>query len=225
MRAGFKEVRIIYGIRRQDEAFGSGYAQRSDFIPNASQSDFEKTVLDAIDPATNFYLHQHGNYLAFPAGARYNYYEQHQALAIIFGDILTLPVEWLSDDPKSYYVSLLKFVCAPKLVQQKLIRTIGDRSTDVNDGRSTGHATWAIQPRRPWFSLRIRRGILAGWTCLPERLSFRPLEIDRPSHITMPHQLRTAVLCRYQSSNRKLAEVTGLNLCRYGYIFGDTPSS
>lgn len=228
-RAGFKEVRVIYGIRRQDEAFGSGYAQRSDFIPNASQSDFEKNVLDAIDPATNFYLHKHGNYLAFPAGARYDYYEQHQALAAVFSDVLTLPVEWLSDDPQSYYDSLLDFVRAPKLIREKLIPTLKNRSAPGSDGRSNkrskGHATWAIQPRRPWFSLRIRRGILARWTCLPERLSIRPPEIARPCHITMPYQLRTAVLCRYQSSNRKLAEVTGLDLCKYGYILGDAPTS
>ena len=228
-RAGFKEVRVIYGIRRQDEAFGSGYAQRSDFNPNASQSDFEKAVLDTIDPATNFYLYNHGNYLAFPAGARYDYYEQHQALTSVFDDILTLPVELLSDDPRSYYDLLLEFVRAPELIREKLLRKLENRSATGIDGRSnkrsTRDATWAIQPRNPWFSLRLRRGILARWTCLPERLSIRPLELARPCHITMPHQLRTAVLCRYQTSNRKLAEVTGLDLCRYGYILGDTPNS
>lgn len=221
-RAGFKDIKIIYGIRRQDDAFGSGYAQRSDFIARASQADFEKAVLELIDPASNFYLHNHGNYRSFPAGARYDYYGQYNALESVFGSVLTLPVEWLSDDPKGYYNALLSFVEAPDSIKDSLHTTLeqssGIANSEESNKRSAGDAIWSLRPRNPWFTFRVRRSFLSRIRFLPKRVSVRPLEMGRGHFITMTPSLRKAILDRYRDSNRELAKVTGLDLKRYGYI-------
>jgi len=210
-RAKFDAIRVFLSVRRQDQHLGSDYAQRSDRIRGASQSDFERHVQRTLNPGSDYY---------YGPGVRYEYAGQHRALRDEFGDdaILVLPVERLAAEPEAYYADLFDFLGASEADHRAALDAMGGPRPRSN-ARSVGDDTWALRPLR-----RTRRtapsplGRIVQGVRRRLGVPYAPRDPGRGESVTMTGPLRAAVLARYEDENRALAEATGLDLARYGYF-------
>jgi hypothetical protein len=102
LQAGFADVKVIMGIRRQDQYLGSRYAQHGELADEPGQLDFEQQILEVIDPARRYFVD----------GVWLDYKMTRDLIANIIGvdAVLVLPLEQLSSDPSSYFAALEGFL-------------------------------------------------------------------------------------------------------------------
>ncbi len=189
-RAGFRELKVLCVIRRQDQWLGSHYAQMSDRIPNASQRDFERFVDEWLDPCGDYYS----------KGLLLDYAAQHRAMswAVGAGHLMMMPFEALRAEPEAYLSSLRTFLGDPPL------RPAPDDDAEACNVRSIHGDRWELRRPRPAFRLGGRFGLR-----LPEP--------GRGRHVALDDDLRRKILAAYGGSNRRTAQLTGWDLGRFGY--------
>jgi hypothetical protein len=133
-------LKVILGIRRQDQYFGSRYAAHGRFASKPSQSDFERQVKEIIDPEQRYFLD----------GIWLDYAATRDLIADEIGEeaLLILPLEQLDSDRSRYLASLSAFLQTdvPHEIDEvpANVRAVGEDSwlltTNVN-GRRTDAGT------------------------------------------------------------------------------------
>lgn len=208
VRAGFGSVRIVCVVRRQDQRFGSAYAQVSDRRRGVGQADFEHHVETLV--ASNAPWPDGGS------GMDYEAIRQAAVGAFGAGNVLFLPYEMMDADPETFYGRLLDMLGATDADRAAVTSAVADGGRA--NRRSTQADTWALRPLQPWLRVRLRPSRLARALRLPSHLTVRPWDPTRESTIAMTDRLRQTVLTRYDEGNRALAESLGIDLGRYGYF-------
>jgi hypothetical protein len=102
-KAGFDSVRVIMGIRRQDQYLASRYALMAPrMLAAPSQIDFAQQVLEIIDPHKRYFFD----------GIWLDYKKTRDLIADAVGEdnVLLLPLEQLSIEPSRYFSSLSAFL-------------------------------------------------------------------------------------------------------------------
>jgi hypothetical protein len=188
--AGFDELKVIFGIRRQDQYLASYYAKQGSMTAGMpGQADFERQTLEIIDPDKRYFVD----------GIWLDYKLTRDLLAKAIGgdNVLVLPLEQLGDEPSRYVSGLYAFVDEPL----DLDGTILERT----NFRSVAPDSWQIKQAAMKKALR--------------RKSFGRIRamMARAADIHMPPELREEILETYRSSNQQLAICLGIDLAQYGY--------
>jgi hypothetical protein len=147
-KSGFERLKVIMGIRRQEQYLASYYAKTAHGIQGSGQDDFESQTLEIIDPNKRFFID----------GIWLDYQAVRGLIAGAVGEerILILPIEQLEFEPATYLSGLSLFVGEPlNEDSQKVIRT---------NSRSIARDAWQMNlgqdaKRNPFLRLRRR---LAG---------------------------------------------------------------
>ena len=100
-RAGF-DVKVIMGIRRQDQYLASRYATHGELADEPGQADFERQTLEIIDPVKRYFID--GVWLDFKT--------TRDLIVNVLGvdGVLILPLEQLNDDRSDYFAALGGFL-------------------------------------------------------------------------------------------------------------------
>ena len=101
-RAGFADVRVIMGVRRQDQYLASRYAQHGKLADEPGQADFERQTLEIIDPAKRYFID----------GVWLDYKTTRDLIVNVLGvdGVLILPLEQLGADRSGYFAALGRFL-------------------------------------------------------------------------------------------------------------------
>lgn len=189
---GFNRVRIVMGVRRQDQYLASSYATHGGRLADdPGQDDFERQVLEIIDREARYFVD--GIWLDYKAA------RDLMVEAVGEDNVLVLPLEQLNQDGPTYFAALSDFLGEPLYNEQKW--------TNV---RAVAPDVWRYIDRRV-LKLR-RRGRLGRYREAIHRLFAREFEIR------LTPDLKSAVLAVYRDSNLRLADDLGLDLARYGYF-------
>jgi hypothetical protein len=144
-RVGFDKLKVIMGIRRQDQYLASHYAKTAHGIQEPGQNDFERQTLEIIDPEKRYFID----------GVWLDYHAMRRLIAGAVGEdgILILPVEQLEREPVSYLSGLSAFVGEP----------LNDHGANVirTNARGVTRDVWQINlgkdaRRNPFSRLRHR---------------------------------------------------------------------
>jgi hypothetical protein len=119
-RADFDCVKVIMGIRRQDQYLASRYATHGWLADRPGQDDFERQALEIIDPEKRYFMD----------GVWLDYKVTHDLIAGVVGlkNVLLLPLEQLAEEPSRYLSTLSAFLGEPlnlDLQTRKKVRMIG----------------------------------------------------------------------------------------------------
>ena len=126
--AGFNRLKVIMGIRRQDQFLGSFYAKVGWQSDNPGQEDFELQTLEIIDQNKRY----------FPNGAWLDYKATRDLIAGALGEdgVLVLPLEQLSNESSRYFSALSEFLGEPLSARSTVGRL---------NGRSLAPDVWEIK--------------------------------------------------------------------------------
>jgi hypothetical protein len=188
--AGFDRVKVIMGIRRQDQYLGSRYATYGWFAEKPGQDDFERQTLEIIDPDKRYFLD----------GVWLDYNMTHTLIAERVGEenVLFLPLEQLGDEPSLYLSSLSAFLGEPLDIE-----ILSESREKV---RGIAPDIWKL--RGKLMSQAARRKSFGRLRAL----------FARDTEIRLPLELKERVLKVYRDSNKSLASRLNLDLARYGYF-------
>jgi hypothetical protein len=185
------DLKVILGIRRQDQYLASRYATHGGLADNPGQLDFERQVLEILEP--RYYLD----------GVWLDYAKLRDLVVGALGDqsrLIMLPLEQLNEDPQSYLGALSVFI-------GETLDYSGDRA----NVRRVAADRWKLLDNKA-----IKR-LSAGGIAARARGAIRRRR-PRHSEFFLPSELQAAVLDRFADSNRQLATDLGIDLNRYGYI-------
>lgn len=187
--ASFDDLKVIMGIRRQDQALASRYATYGWQAETPGQDDFERQTLEIIDPERRYFLD----------GVWLDYKTTHDLVAGVLGEtnVLLLPLEQLEDQPSGYCAALSAFLGEP----------LNADALDLGREkvRGVGQNIWRLKGKLMRRAARRRR--LGGLHAL----------LARDAEIRLSEQLRHKILAVYRDSNQRLAASLDLDLARYGY--------
>jgi hypothetical protein len=187
-RAGFDRVKVIVGIRRQDQYLGSRYAENGWKAESPSQGDFESQTLEIIDPDKRYFVD----------GIWLDYNATRDVIMDVVGEdnLLMLPLEQLGSEPSVYFSRLSQF----------LGESLSEGETLAHE-KSRGIAldVWRLKDKETNRAARER-----GFGTVRSLLA-------RPIEIRLTPDLKERILERYRDSNRSLASSLKLDLARYGY--------
>jgi hypothetical protein len=190
-------ARIVIGIRSQTTAFQSGYSQH---VKNGGSLQFEKWVSRVRDETW-----LHGDVFVR------SYQEVFGADAV-----KVLPFELLVRDEHRYLRELLEFM-------DPTLSLPSDGATLPRSNPALSEPTVALlrrvngvlfererRARKPFRHVRVRPALVRGAETL-DRVLPRRLR-DRP-HPVLPE----AELARFEETNARIEDLTGLSLAEYGY--------
>lgn len=206
---GFSRVKVIMGIRRQDEKLASGYAQVSDKVKGASQKSFEQWVHRVLNPAQSYYE---------GGGLHHNYHLFWQKITEAVGahNTLVLPLELLKEDRSRYLGRLFDFLDRPA-EGQRIGASLRERTDLKRNVRSSSKDTWRLQSPIN-TGPRLRPGRLFQALRLPERLPLRWPDFRREKEIRLTPELKAFILKFYAEGNLQLDEaIEDVDLKAFGY--------
>lgn len=205
VKNGFTQVKILIVIRRQDEWIASKYAQRSNRIKRASQSDFENRV--------SFYLNSKKGY--FSDGIILNYHLLNDILTSAMGkeNVLMIPFELLRGRPEEFLSSILGFLDVPEDLSKHLKSNI----TKVNV-RSVTKNKWALRNlNRNFIDSNGSNTFIDRIKNLLRRV-VSLTEPNRGNKIVLSPELRTTILSAYIDDNYMLNDNIKFDLNEFGYF-------
>ena len=191
-RAGFDSVKVIIGIRRQDQYLASLYATGGWMAVRPGQYDFERQTREIIDPDKRYFTD--GIWLDYKAT------RDLIAEAVGEGNVLLLPLEQLGDAPSRYLAALSEFVGEP----------LDSLALKRQNPRNIAPDIWQIRKKA---MERAARKMPFG--------RFRAL-LARAAEIRLSSELKEKILAAYRDSNRGLASNSKLELAQYGYCGNGT---
>lgn len=198
---GVDRVCVFAVFRRQDTWYGSRYAQHSNRIIGAGQDHFERSVRSLLGP----------DYDRLGAYGDYERMRNYLADALGEENVLLLPYELLTADPRRFMAEMLRFLGSRMAVEDLVDAGSTRGSANV---RRAGAQSWTLRPGRPAITVRperLRKILGAG-----RRL---PIWFNRnDDSITLTPELSEEILRVYDESNRRLAEATDLPLGELGYL-------
>lgn len=207
---GFSQMRVIMGIRRQDEKIASGYAQMSHKVRGASQKNFERWVHRILDPDRGYYE---------GGGIHHNYYLFWQQVTKAVGaeNTLVLPLEHLKEDMGGYLSRLFRFLEIPEEGTDIIASLSEPENLKRNANTSSSKDVWHLKaPMRT--GPRFRPGRLFRALGFPHRMPLRWPDFRRGTDIRLTPDLRAYILGVYADENRRLDRALDeVDLRSYGY--------
>ena len=205
-RSGFKTIKIMVTIRRQDRQMASFYSQESGRLVGASQDHFERCVSFNVDPYKGYYY----------CGIALDYNRLYHEISQVVGssNLLMLPFELLEQKPFFFLERWLKFMnihSSNKTILENLI----DQKHNVN---KFAYDKWIIKERikkKKEYTLRPAR--IYKSIGIPHKISIPNFDFGRGKQIELTSDLKKQILARYQESNQKLENKVGIQLSQYGY--------
>jgi hypothetical protein len=187
-RAGFADVRVIMGIRRQDQCLASYYAQHGALADEPGQADFERQTLEIIDPEKRYFID----------GIWFDFQMTRELIIDVVGvdGMLILPLEQLRVDRVGYLSALGCFLGETIVADE-------DEAARYENVRSVAPDTWRCTLGSHGLGrLFARAGLAAG----------------REVKICLRPELKSKIMAAYEDSNRRLATDIGVDLAGYGYF-------
>jgi hypothetical protein len=188
-RAGFEELKVIIGIRRQDQYLGSYYAKAGALAETPGQADFERQALEIIDPEKRYFVD--GIWLD------YKMTRDLVAQAIGENNVLVLPLEQLGNEPSRYFSALYNFIGEPPNLDRVTLERSNFRSVAPDFWRIRESAMKRAARKKPFGTLRAF--------------------LARPTEIRLSPALKEKILAIYRDSNQDLAASLDVDLAQYGY--------
>jgi hypothetical protein len=188
-RAGFETLKVIMGIRRQDQYLASRYVTNGWLCARPPyQNDFESQTLEIIDSNRRYFID----------GVWLDYKLTHDLMAEIVQEknVLVLPVEQLENDPARYFSVLSAFFGEP-------LDGFGAERKNV---RRVAPDIWQIEVNA------------IGKAAREERLGGIRSLLARDGAIVLSPELKARILSVYRRSNQALAAQLDLDLAQYGYF-------
>jgi hypothetical protein len=188
-RAGFDTIKVIMGIRRQDQYLASRYVTNGWLCARPPyQKDFESQALEIIDADRRYFID----------GVWLDYNLTHDLMAEIIHteNVLVLPVEQLENDPARYFSVLSAFLGEP-------LDGFGAERKNV---RRIAPDNWHIE------------ATAIGKAAREERLGRVRSLLARDGAIVLSPELKARILSVYRRSNQALASQLDLDLAQYGYF-------
>jgi hypothetical protein len=188
-RAGFDSLKIIMGIRRQDQYLASRYVTNGWLGGNPPyQDDFERQSLEIVDPEKRYFID----------GIWLDYKTTLDLIVGIVGEnnILVLPVELLGDDPERYFSTLSVF----------LGESVNGFTSNRKNVRGVAPDIWRID------ATAIRK------VARKKRFGRVRALLTRDAEISLSPELKSRILAAYRESNQALASAIGVDLMQYGYF-------
>jgi hypothetical protein len=189
-RSDFDGVKVITGIRRQDQYLASQYATHGWLAERPGQADFERQALEIIDPEKRYFMD----------GVWLDHSATHDLIAEVVGErnVLLLPLEQLADQPSQYLFALSAFLGESLNLDTPTQRKVRRIAPD----------TWQIKARYREMKMAARkqhfRRICAAL-------------LSRRVEICLSPELKEKILAVYRDSNRRLATDLKPELMRYDY--------
>lgn len=133
--SGHYPVRLILGIRRQDQWLASRYAQSAGGLDGFCQSDFERRLQRVCEQELQ------------GAMQWLDYARARRALATVFGDenVLLIPIESVSMAPLQTLDSLGRFIGRPSLAEAYRRTAPKDTRIKPRNRLATGPNTWKLR--------------------------------------------------------------------------------
>ncbi len=206
---GFRDVRVICTVRRQDQWLGSHYAQLSHRFRGASQQTFEEFVAAYLDPEIGYY--REGILLDYAV------LRDHLVGALDEDNVLMLPYELFDGDRSSYLRSVIRFLGDTTSALEEFEReqrTGGGARLNV---RSSVPDVWTLRPLHSEKAIRLRPERVFTRLGVANPLPLRAPDLRREDSIRLTDALRARILGTYSSANRRLAADLGFDLGQYGY--------
>lgn len=201
-KRGFSRVKIILVFRRQDHWLASKYAQRSDRIVGASQSQFEERI--------DYYLSREKGYYSDGLILNYNTLYEELSRAIGRESLLFLPYELLKTEPADFLGLLSEFMAPGDRNTRELVTRLGLQAAATKANvRSQGASEWEL--RQP----RAEHGVSTIASVLYRRLSKAN---NRHKSIRLTPGLSEKILNTYRESNARLGQELELDLKNLGYF-------
>ena len=188
-RVGFDSVKIIMGIRRQDQYLASRYVTNGWLAARAPlQDDFERQSLEIIDPDKRYFID----------GIWLDYKTTHELIGGVVGEknLLVLPVEQLGNEPSRYFSMLSVFIGEP----------LNGLQSERKNVRSIAPDVW-----------RIERAAVRKVARKERFRSIRAL-LAQGAEINLSTALKKKILAAYHDSNQQLAAALDIDLEQYGYF-------
>ncbi|RJS92833.1 hypothetical protein [Salinisphaera sp. Q1T1-3] len=188
---GFDRVRLMLMTRRQDTLLAASYVQQSRKIPRASQADFERRVQTLLSRSNDDLSRQ---FFGIDYGRLFD------CFADVVGaeNVSVMPIELIGPEFDVFIDEMRRVL--------DVDNTHLDLSQAPVNARSRTANRWGLRPLLLYKSRHSRVQLT-----VPTRLSGRASEIE----LTEP--LAAAIRDHFDSENRRLAEMTGLDLAAYGY--------
>ncbi|MHB1557483.1 MAG: sulfotransferase [Isosphaeraceae bacterium] len=204
IHAAFPSARILIGIREQKAIALSLYRQ----------------YLQACDGifSLEFFLGRGDEPLGWTPILHPDYLEYDRIVAHyqkLFGreNVHVLPMEWLQKDPTAYVQSILEFCRCPGRVESLAqARHVGQSAIALTFRRPLNRL-FTANPLSPKPSIGLR--ILNKLTRIVNRLA--PRSWSTPIERRWKEQVARRYTGRFAESNRRLADLTGLDLAALGY--------
>jgi hypothetical protein len=187
---GFKRVRVLAFIRRQDQWLASHYAQRSGVEPRAGQRRFEELIDEVIDPMRGRY----GFGMVLDWSALLSTLRE----AVGEEDVCIIPHERLEADPGATIGAICDWTGADVATRASLV---ADAVKGERDNVRSAGASWRLRPRKRQVG--------------PLRLG-GPFTLHGGS-IALTPNLRDRILGAYERANHDVARA-GIEVGRYGYL-------
>ena len=182
-------VKVILGVRRQDQYFASRFASIGKRVGAISQANFDRQMSDILDPSRRY----------FTDGIWLDYKLSRDLMAEALGEAncLLLPQELLATDQAAFLRSLESF-----MGESTLADSVPKSGTKENV-RSDKADTWML-----------RQGVarIVARKCL-NAVGIK----SEPKRLRLTNELKERILSVYRESNRNLARDLNLDLGRYGY--------
>jgi hypothetical protein len=201
---GFKELKMVGTMRRQDQKMASGYAEMSSSIKGASQEHFEEWVSYILESPTGYYG---------LGGSKLDYYSWWVKSTQKIGreNVLILPVELLNEDKNLFLKKWMKFL---NLKDESVYDRVDESKKRTNCG---GENVWYLRPpSRSLDSLPQRIMSKIGAKKIIGKFfgtRFRGKKIE------LKKSTINKILEKYKESNKKMDKVIGkVSLKKHKYF-------
>lgn len=198
VESGFEGLSVLVVIRRQDYWLASRYAQSSGKINGACQRHFEAELRRVIYRDYDRY----GRYL--------DYRELYNVLVSALGsrNVLMMPFEARLEHPTAFLKSIMRFVGETAIGAEQIL----EKGSEVYNARRRTLDSWTLRPYSHSIKVpRVIRPYIGGYRRIPVSKN------RNAQFITLTENMRKEILSVYESSNRRLSELLGSDLARYGY--------
>jgi hypothetical protein len=200
-----KEVGIIFTIRRQDKKIASEYAQISDRVWGASQSNFSKWVESLMSKPLGYYK---------GGGVNIDYYKSIKEIEKVVGkkNLLVTVFENMKQDIESYVKRILMFLNCKEI--KKVLRKIEIKKVN---SRSYKKNTWGIRPLDKQ-SINLPAKSILKKLGLKRLLKIPQLDYRRGRKINLTPKISKSIMEVFSRGNKKVDKLlNNKNIKKFGY--------
>lgn len=215
---GYDNIKIILTIRRQDTFLASFYAQASNRVRGAGQSNFENWIQYILNNTVGYNK---------GGGAKLDYYVWWKEIIEVLGreNVLFIPFELLKENAFAFLKQFLDFI--EEYESTSIARSLANSSRKENV-RSKTESRWNLRPpirEGPGLSRRVSSKLFeilqdVGFPkCdFPARIPLRWPDFHRDKEVRLSKKLSRQILETYKESNKNISkEIRNLDFKSFGY--------